>query len=107
MFGTERFNQLREIRQKHKDGALERPFSRMHNFFVLDRGEKWANTGTTFRPKHPRYAPEVTKDVAVEPAGRDVQYEHQELREAPSPLAVLAAAAAVEGGAVGRGSSVK
>ncbi|EKX54790.1 hypothetical protein GUITHDRAFT_99441 [Guillardia theta CCMP2712] len=53
----ERFNQLREIRQKHKDGAVERPFSRMHNFYILERGEKWAKTGTTFRPKHPQYAP--------------------------------------------------
>ena len=62
---AERFNQLREIRQKHKDGAVERPFSRMHNFFILERGEKWAKTGTTFRPKHPQYAPKVRSRPAL------------------------------------------
>lgn len=41
----DRFNQLRKVRQKHKNGTVERPFSRMHNFYVLDRGDKWAKTG--------------------------------------------------------------
>jgi hypothetical protein len=41
----DRFNQLRKVRQKHKNGSVERPFSRMHNFYVLDRGDKWAKTG--------------------------------------------------------------
>uniref|UniRef100_A0A7S1EAA2 Uncharacterized protein n=1 Tax=Hemiselmis andersenii TaxID=464988 RepID=A0A7S1EAA2_HEMAN len=52
-----RFNQLRKVRQRHKNGATERPFSRMHNFFILKRGDKWAKTGTIFRPKKPQYAP--------------------------------------------------
>jgi len=53
----ERFNQLRKVRQKHKNGAVERPFSRMHNFFVLEKGDKWAKTGTVFRPKSNKFAP--------------------------------------------------
>ncbi len=42
----DRFNQLRKVRQKHKNGTVERPFSRMHNFYLLERGDKWAKTGT-------------------------------------------------------------
>lgn len=53
----DRFNQLRKVRQKHKNGTVERPFSRMHNFYHLDRGDKWAKTGTIFRPKKASYAP--------------------------------------------------
>jgi hypothetical protein len=41
----DRFNQLRKVRQKHKNGTVERPFSRMHNFYLLERGDKWAKTG--------------------------------------------------------------
>ncbi len=58
----ERFNQLRRVRQRHKNGTAERPFSRMHNFYVLERGEKWAKTGSLFRPKNTRLAP--TQDAA-------------------------------------------
>lgn len=39
-----------QTRQKPKDGAMERPFSRMHNFFSLE-GDKWAKSGSIFRPK--------------------------------------------------------
>lgn len=53
----EKFNQLRRVRQRHKNGTAERPFSRMHNFYVLERGEKWAKTGSLFRPKNTRLAP--------------------------------------------------
>ncbi len=42
----DRFNQLRKVRQKHKNGTVERPFSRMHNFYLLEYGDKWAKTGT-------------------------------------------------------------
>jgi len=45
-----RFNHLRKVRQKHKGGTVERPFSRMHNFYVLERGDKWAKTGTLNAP---------------------------------------------------------
>lgn len=31
----DKFNALRKVRQRHKNGATERPFSRMHNFFIL------------------------------------------------------------------------
>mmetsp|Transcript_67022 Transcript_67022/g.153839 ORF Transcript_67022/g.153839 Transcript_67022/m.153839 type:complete len:487 (+) Transcript_67022:93-1553(+) len=56
----EKFNQMRKMRQKKaKPSAAEhsRPFSRMHNFFILDRGDKWAKTGTSFRPKSSKFAP--------------------------------------------------
>ncbi|KAJ1479870.1 hypothetical protein T484DRAFT_1812747 [Baffinella frigidus] len=48
-----RFNELRKMRHNVK-AAGERPFSRMNNFFVLERehGDKWACTGTKFRPRN-------------------------------------------------------
>jgi hypothetical protein len=52
-----RFNQLRRIRNKSKSGGMERPFSRMHNFYMLKPGEKWARTGTRFRPRDTRGFP--------------------------------------------------
>ena len=57
-----KFNALRKVRQRHKNGVTERPFSRMHNFFILKRGDKWAKTGTIFRPKKPQYAPPGNQD---------------------------------------------
>ena len=46
-----RFNDLRKVRNKAKAAGTERPFSRMYNFYVLEAGDKWAKTGTRFRPK--------------------------------------------------------
>mmetsp|Transcript_10833 Transcript_10833/g.21768 ORF Transcript_10833/g.21768 Transcript_10833/m.21768 type:complete len:497 (+) Transcript_10833:237-1727(+) len=46
-----RFNELRKVRNKVKASGTERPFSRMYNFFVLEQGDKWARTGTRFRPR--------------------------------------------------------
>eukprot|EP00961_Rhodomonas_salina_P150413 2025833-Rhodomonas_salina.2 len=46
-----RFNDLRKVRNKVKASGTERPFSRMYNFFVLEQGDKWARTGTRFRPR--------------------------------------------------------
>mmetsp|Transcript_27507 Transcript_27507/g.62389 ORF Transcript_27507/g.62389 Transcript_27507/m.62389 type:complete len:670 (-) Transcript_27507:2287-4296(-) len=46
-----RFNELRYTRGKKVDNARNRPFSRMPTHFTLIRGEKWAATGTMFRPK--------------------------------------------------------
>ena len=46
-----KFNELRCIRGKRKENAADRPFARMHIHFVLVRGEKWAGTGSAFRPK--------------------------------------------------------
>lgn len=59
-----RFNELRKVRSKPKAAGTERPFSRMYNFFVLERGvgDKcgWAQTGTRFKPRnalgYPRHA---------------------------------------------------
>jgi hypothetical protein len=47
----EKFNALRCTRGKRKEQAVDRPFARMHTYFVLVRGEKWAGTGSAFRPK--------------------------------------------------------
>eukprot|EP00961_Rhodomonas_salina_P290001 3918684-Rhodomonas_salina.1 len=46
-----RFDELRCTRAKRSDGTNSRPFSRMHNHYVLVRGEKWAKTGSAFRAK--------------------------------------------------------
>ena len=46
-----RFNELRKVRSKPKAAGTERPFSRMYNFFVLEQGDKWAKTGTRFKPR--------------------------------------------------------
>ena len=47
----DRFNALRCIRGKRREDAVDRPFARMHIHFVLARGDKWAGTGSAFRPK--------------------------------------------------------
>mmetsp|Transcript_68000 Transcript_68000/g.181733 ORF Transcript_68000/g.181733 Transcript_68000/m.181733 type:complete len:203 (+) Transcript_68000:157-765(+) len=47
----EKFNALRCIRGKRKEGTVDRPFARMHVHFVLARGDRWAGTGSAFRPK--------------------------------------------------------
>lgn len=51
------------MRNKGERSGNERPFSRMHNFFALEVGDKWARTGTKFRPLGPRGypPPEVVK----------------------------------------------
>jgi hypothetical protein len=51
----QRFNELRYVRSKQVDiqSAHHRPFSRMHAYFVLIRGEKWAATGSAFKFKDP------------------------------------------------------
>jgi len=48
---TGRFNELRKVRNKPKAAGTERPFSRMYNFFQLEQGDKWAKTGTKFKPR--------------------------------------------------------
>mmetsp|Transcript_4819 Transcript_4819/g.7713 ORF Transcript_4819/g.7713 Transcript_4819/m.7713 type:complete len:661 (+) Transcript_4819:51-2033(+) len=45
------FNELRYTRGKKNDATTNRPFSRMHAYFVLVRGEKWAGTGSAFKAK--------------------------------------------------------
>jgi len=52
-----RFNELRKVRNKSKPSGVERPFSRMYNFFVLESGDKWARTGTKFRPRNSKGLP--------------------------------------------------
>ena len=38
------------MRKRFKASGIERPFSRMYNFFTLEHGEKWGKTGTRFKP---------------------------------------------------------
>jgi hypothetical protein len=47
----QKFNALRSVRGKRKELSVDRPFARMHTYFILLRGEKWAGTGSLFRPK--------------------------------------------------------
>ena len=42
---------LRRRRPKRSAAAPDRPFARMHTHFVLARGERWAGTGSAFRPR--------------------------------------------------------
>jgi hypothetical protein len=86
----EKFNSLRCTREKRKEQAADRPFARyqpvtstrrlfsltvtcprrMHNYYVLVRGGRWAGTGSAFRPvfKHATRAhPTLTED-ALNPA---------------------------------------
>jgi hypothetical protein len=51
----QRFNELRYVRSKQVGipSAHQRPFSRMHAYFVLIRGGKWAATGSAFKFKDP------------------------------------------------------
>ena len=66
-----RFNELRKVRNKSKPSGVERPFSRMYNFFVLESGDKWARTGTKFRPRNSKGLPtpgalaRPTKEVCI------------------------------------------
>lgn len=38
----------------------------MHNFYLLEQGDKWAKTGTIFRPKKASYAPAGYQDDHVD-----------------------------------------
>ena len=58
-----RFNELRKVRNKSKPSGVERPFSRMYNFFVLESGDKWARTGTKFRPRNSKGLPTQSAGV--------------------------------------------
>lgn len=58
----EQFNALRCIRGKRKAGAIDRPFARMHVYFDLIKGERWAGAGTAFRPKAPTFNVQTDPD---------------------------------------------
>jgi len=47
-----RFDELRRKRDRD-DGSNGRPFSRMHKYYKLEAGERWAKTGARFSPKSP------------------------------------------------------
>ena len=70
-----RFNELRKVRSKPKSAAPERPFSRMYNFYVIEQGDKWAKTGTRFKPRDPSGYPQAESvdfsgDEATADAGK-------------------------------------
>ncbi|KAJ1482937.1 hypothetical protein T484DRAFT_1802382 [Baffinella frigidus] len=52
------------------NAAGDRPFSRMNNFFVLEHGDKWARTGTKFRPRNVADHPSLPLTSGAETAGR-------------------------------------
>jgi hypothetical protein len=92
-----RFNELRKVRNKSKPSGVERPFSRMYNFFVLESGDKWARTGTKFRPRNSKGYPtpgagaRPTKEVRrVSSSSQDDQRTEREASVTP---AVASAAA--------------
>jgi len=49
---SQRFDELRRKRDRD-DGSNGRPFSRMHKYYKLESGERWAKTGARFTPKNP------------------------------------------------------
>ena len=52
-----RFDAHRRKRNKRRGSAPDRPFGRMHFHFKLVRGERWAGTGSAFRPISARCRP--------------------------------------------------
>jgi len=68
-----RFNELRYTRGKKVESATHRPFSRMHTFFVLVRGEKWAGTGSAFRFKQEEAEPVAPKMGEVSACNVNIQ----------------------------------
>ena len=90
------------MRNKVKAAGTERPFSRMYNFFVLEHGDKWARTGTKFRPRnvagHPNSellasikVPEAAKKTSSSPAMRA----SPAMRPSPSPKVLPSTYAAI------------
>jgi hypothetical protein len=79
----ERFNALRCRRERRKEESVYRPFARMPTYFTLMRGEKWAGTGTAFRPRM------KTGDVLTQ-AISDVKVmqpmQQQQLKKAPRSM---------------------
>eukprot|EP00961_Rhodomonas_salina_P068177 915284-Rhodomonas_salina.1 len=51
---------LRSNRDKKNQAARDRPFAQMHRVYVIVRGDKWAATGTVFRAKDPKHAPQCS-----------------------------------------------
>ena len=44
----------------------------MYNFFVLESGDKWARTGTKFRPRNPKGLPSPSSGNSVNRPTREV-----------------------------------
>ena len=61
---VDRFNELRKVRNRAKTSGMERPFSRMYNFYTLVLGDKWARTGTKFRPRNGKGFPKLLESIA-------------------------------------------
>ena len=65
-----RFNELRKVRNKTKMTGPERPFSRMYNFYVLEQGDKWAKTGTRFKPRRADGYPDYVEPPLTSAVGK-------------------------------------
>lgn len=64
----EEFNALRATRNKKNEAAKDRPFSRMHRFYTLLQGEKWAGTGSIFTPKSGLPPSSIVPNTAPSPS---------------------------------------
>eukprot|EP00960_Hanusia_phi_P038733 753572-Hanusia_phi.AAC.4 len=81
-----RFNELRKVRNKVKSNGTERPFSRMYNFFILEQGDKWARTGTRFRPRNQIGLPDQEFLAQIKPSeARKVHQQPMALHSKASP----------------------
>jgi len=70
----QRYNELRFTRSRNLPlpSAQSRPFARMHSYFVLIRGEKWAGTGSAFKFKNADVVHAVHASRAATPAAPGV-----------------------------------
>eukprot|EP00286_Rhodomonas_abbreviata_P011588 CAMPEP_0181339324 /NCGR_PEP_ID=MMETSP1101-20121128/29187_1 /TAXON_ID=46948 /ORGANISM="Rhodomonas abbreviata, Strain Caron Lab Isolate" /LENGTH=758 /DNA_ID=CAMNT_0023450269 /DNA_START=69 /DNA_END=2346 /DNA_ORIENTATION=- len=67
-----RFDELRRKRDRD-DGTSGRPFSRMHKYYKLEAGERWAKTGARFSPKSPLLLRNLQAAHApIRPEGYDI-----------------------------------
>jgi hypothetical protein len=85
----ERFNALRCIRAKRNQDSIDRPFARMHVHFELVRGDKWAGTGSAFRPRfhsagHPS-SPCISKKANITTSMHEILHGDKSLRKSEQP----------------------
>ena len=84
-----RFDAHRRKRGKRRGDAPDRPFARMHAHFVLARGERWAGTGSAFRPKSAGCSPvpplSSFGDFCAPPGAREWPGPSRDASLAPQP----------------------
>lgn len=72
---------LRMTRIKKNQAAPDRPFAQMYRAYTMVQGEKWASTGTVFKPKRPEIAPNYK---GPSPTGSDAPCTDQSSISPPS-----------------------